>query len=169
MAEQLCDFAMTPKKCSDQRRAAVAACEEVGTRAGREEQPGEVAVVPVAGLVELRPAVVVPAVHVRAALDQERRDLQVARHADEVVPVRSTLDDEVGEPVEELDQGVAVVCLERSVRQHERRRRLVAAAHRLDVATQLLPARVPVSLCESQRASATLTPSTEAMPFARSS
>src|SRR5262249_47322620 len=51
------------------------------------------------------------------------------------------LDDEVRESVEQLDEPVAVVLLDGAVGEHERRRRLLAAAHRLDVAAQGPPAR----------------------------
>src|SRR4051794_9142189 len=69
--EEIGDLAMAPEERLDQRGAAVASCEEVGARAGGEHRFGEVAVVAVAGLMELRPAVVVPAVGIGAALEQQ--------------------------------------------------------------------------------------------------
>ena len=63
-----------------QRRAAVAARGEVETAARVEQQAGELGVVPVAGLVQLRPAVVVVAIRVGAALEQEPDELEVAGH-----------------------------------------------------------------------------------------
>ena len=143
-AEQLHDLAVTPEERRDQRRSAIAAREEIRSRARGEQQARELAVVPVARLVKLRPAVVVAAVDVRATVDQEGDDGEVAGHPDEVVAVRPALNDEIRKPVDELDEAVAVVRFDRAVREDEGRRRLVAAAHRFHVAAELLPARVAV-------------------------
>jgi hypothetical protein len=70
-AQQLCDLAVAPEQRRDQRRASVAASEEVGARTGIEQQPRELAVVAVARLVELRPAVVVSAIRIRAPLEEQ--------------------------------------------------------------------------------------------------
>jgi hypothetical protein len=130
---------VAPEERGDQRGAAVAASEEVGVRAGGEEQLGQVAVVGVSGLVELRPAVVVAAVGIRPALEQQRDERAVAGHAEQVVAVGPPLRDQLREPVEELDERLSVVVLDGSIGEHERRGRHLAGVHRLDVAAQLAP------------------------------
>ena len=60
LTEELCDFAVAPEQRLDERGAAVAARKQVGAPPGVEHQLGKLAIVAVAGLVELRPAVVVP-------------------------------------------------------------------------------------------------------------
>lgn len=143
-SQQPCDFAVTPEERLDQGRAAVAARGQVGARAGGEQQLRKVAVVPVPGLVQLRPAVVVAAIRVGAATEQQRRDLRVAGHPQQVVAVRPALGDQVGESIEQAGQELEVVVLDRPVGEHERRRRLLTGAHRLDVAAESGPAREAV-------------------------
>jgi hypothetical protein len=64
------------------------------------------------------------------------------------LPFVPPLNDEIGEPVEEFDKALAVVCLNRPISEHERRGRLLAALHRLDVAAKLAPGREAVACCE---------------------
>ena len=106
---------------------------------------GELAVVAIARLVQLRPPVVVAAVGVSAALEQQRHDRQIAGHPEQVVAVRPALNREIGEPVEQFDDALAIVVLDRPVGEHERGRWFIAALHRLDVAAKLAPAREPVA------------------------
>ena len=63
-----------PEERDGQGRATVAPREEVGPRADVEQPPRQLTVVAVAGLVQLRPAVVVAAVRVGAAVEQETDD-----------------------------------------------------------------------------------------------
>ncbi len=77
-AEQVDDLPVAPEERCHERRAAVAARRQVGARAGVEQQPRELPVIRVARLVELRPAVVVAAVYVGTALEEEPDDLEVA-------------------------------------------------------------------------------------------
>ena len=102
-------------------RAAVAARREVEPAARVEHEPRQLDVVRVAGLMELRPAVVVAAVRVCAALEQQAHVLE-PRHAEQVVPVRATGVDEPGMRVEQLDEPGRVARLEGLVGEHERRR-----------------------------------------------
>src|SRR5579884_2820971 len=144
LAEQWDDLAVAPEERLDERRAAVAAGREIGARAGGEEQARELDVVSVAGLVELRPPVVVAAVDVRTSVEQKPDELEVARHPEEVVAVRAADADELGMPVEQLGEPHSVAALEGAVREHERRRRLDAVRERFDVTTELGPAFVAV-------------------------
>ena len=146
--EHVDDLAVPPEESRDERRAPVPARREIGPRADVEQQLREPAVVGVARLVELRPAVVVAAIGIRAPLDQQANDLEIAGHAEEVVPVRAADVDEVGMVVEERGEPPTVVVLDRPVREHERRRRLAALPKRLHVPAQLGPAREAVPLCK---------------------
>ena len=116
----------------------------VGAAARVEHQLREPAVVRVARLVELRPAVVVAAVRVGAALEQQPDEVEAARHPEQVVAVRAALPDELGMEVEQLLEPRAVAGLDGAVGEHERRRRLLAARHPRDVPGKLVPAREPV-------------------------
>ena len=97
---------------------------------------------------ELRPAVVVAAVHVGAALQQQPNDVEGARHAEEVVAVRATLPHKLRVLVEQLAQPLEISVLDRAIREHERRRRFLAARKCPHAACQLGPAREPVPLRE---------------------
>jgi hypothetical protein len=67
-AERLCDLAVNPEQRQDELGPAVAARRQIGAPAGIEHQLGELAIVAVTRLVELRPAVVVSAIRIRAPL-----------------------------------------------------------------------------------------------------
>ena len=136
---------MPPEQRRDQRRTAFSAGKQVGARAGVEHQLGELAVVAIARLMQLRPPVVVAAVGVSAALEQQRHDRQIAGHPEQVVAIRPALNSEIGKPVEQLDEALAIVVLDRLIGEHERGRWFIAALHCLDVAAQLAPAREPVA------------------------
>ena len=142
--EQVDDLAVAPEQRRHERRPAVAARRDVGAAARVEHQLREPAVVRVAGLVQLRPAVVVAAIRVGATLQQQPHEVEVARHPEQVVPVRAALPHEVGVRVEQLLERRAVACLDGAVAEHERRRRLLAARHPPDVRGQLVPGREPV-------------------------
>ena len=118
---------------------------------------------------ELRPAVVVAAVHVGAALEEQPGDVDVACHAEEVVAVRATLPHELGSVVEQRPQPLEIAVLDRAVGEHERRRRLLAARERLHAACQLGPIREPVPLGKVAARLGSGTPFTVAMPYARPS
>ena len=130
---------MPPEQRDDQRRAAVSACEEVGAGTGAENQLRERAAVGVAGLMELRPSVDVPPVGIGAALEQQPHEVDIAGHPEEVVAVRAAETNQLGIPVEELDQLLAVAILDSPVGEHERRRRLLARPQGLDVPAQARP------------------------------
>lgn len=144
-AQELGDFAVAPDQRRDQRGTSVATSKQIGARAGVQHHSRELAIIPVAGVVQLRPAVVVSPVGIRAPLQQQRDDRQIAGHPEQVVAVGPPLGDEVREPVQESDEALAIVLLNRSVGPHEGRRRFLAAAHRLDMATQRAPAGEPVA------------------------
>ena len=139
---------MAPEERGDQRRAAVAAGREVEPPAGVEHQLRELRPVRVAGLVQLRPAVVVAAVRVGAALEQQLDELEVAGHSEQVVPVRPARLDQLGMRVEELDEAGLVGLLDGAVGEHEGRRRLAPVAERLDVRGERVPALVAVAARE---------------------
>ena len=140
-AEQRRDLAVAPEERCDERRAAVAPGRQVGAAAGGEHRLGQLRPVRVAGLVELRPAVAVSAVGVGAALEHEPHDLDRVRHSEQVVAVRPPGSHELGMAVENPRQLVRVVGLDRPIGEHERPRRLLAGAKRLDVAAQARPGR----------------------------
>ena len=77
-AEQRDHLAMAPEERRYQRRAAVAAGRQAGLRAGGEHERCQLDPVAVAGLVQGRPAVVVPPVGVGAAIEQEADEVQIA-------------------------------------------------------------------------------------------
>ena len=102
---------------------------ERSMRAARvEHQLRERAVVRVAGLVQLRPAVVVAAVRVGAALEQQPHELEVAGHPEQVVAVRAALRGR-GRDARRAARSSRARSprLDGAVGEHERRRRLVAA------------------------------------------
>ena len=117
--------------------------DEVEAAAGVEHELRQRAVVRVAGLVQLRPAVVVAAVRVGAALEQERDEV-AAGHPQQVVAVRAARGDEVGMEVEQLLEPRAVAGLDGAVGEHERRGRLAPVAQRRDALDERLPARLSV-------------------------
>ena len=125
--EQVDDLAVAPEERDDQRRAAVTPRVEVGASAGSEQELCELPVVPVAGLVELRPPVVVAAVHIRAALQEQPGDVEVAAHAEKVVAVRATLPHELRMLVEQRAQLLEIAVLDGAIRDDERRRLRLAA------------------------------------------
>ena len=81
-----------------------------------------------------RPAVVVAAVRVGAALEQQPHELHAAGHAEEVVAVRAADMHELGVLVEQLLEPSPITVLERTVGEHERRLRQI-----LDVGDELRP------------------------------
>src|SRR5262249_6154098 len=109
---------------------------------------GKLPVVAVAGLMELRPAVVVAPVHVCALLQEQPNKGQVAGHAEEVIAVRTALPYKPSVLVEERPQPLEIAVLDGAIREHERRRWLLAARERLHTACQLRPAGEPVPLRE---------------------
>src|SRR5205085_1225470 len=113
--------------------------EKVGPRAGVEQQPRQLSVVAVAGLVELRPAVVVAAVHVGAAFQEQPSDVKVACHAEEVVAVRAALAHKLRVLVEQYAQPLAIAVIDRPIRQHE----LLARKTRRQAAQARNRGRVP--------------------------
>src|SRR5437588_637569 len=133
---------MAPEERGDERSAAVAAREKVGPRARVEQQPRQLSVVAVAGLVELRPAVVVAAVHVGAAFQEQSSDVKVACHAEEVVAVRAALAHKLRVLVEQYTQpleiavhdrgpaGVALVARQHELRARKTRRQAAQARNR---------------------------------------
>ncbi|HJX46989.1 MAG TPA: hypothetical protein VJ375_04025 [Gaiellaceae bacterium] len=92
---------------------------------------------------ELRPAVVIPAVRIGAALEQQANEREVAGHSEQVVAVRAPLFDELRIPAEQR-----------------------SASTRLTRPRQLAK---PCLCARSRRASATVTPAVVAMPSARPS
>ena len=103
----------------------------------------------VAGLVELRPAVVVAAVHVGAALQEQPNDARGRPPCrSRSLPFVPRCRTSSGMLVEQRTQPLEIVVLDRAIGEHERRRRLLAARKRLHAACQLRPAREPVPLRE---------------------
>jgi hypothetical protein len=125
--QQCGNLAIAPEQRRNQRRATVAAGEEVGARARCDHQPCKLAVVRIAGLMQLRPPVVVPSVRVGSALEQERDDLVRASHPEQIVAVRPALHDQIREAIEQMHEPAPVGRLDRLIRQHTPSRREKAA------------------------------------------
>ena len=97
---------------------------------------------------QLRPPVIVAAVHIRAALQEQPGDVEVAGHAEEVVAVRAALPDELRVLVEQRAQLLEIGVLDGAIGEDERRRWRLAARKCLHSACELGPAREPVPLRE---------------------
>ena len=97
---------------------------------------------------ELRPPVVVAAVRIGAAREQEAHELEPVRHPEQVVAVRPACLDELGMSVEERLEPREVVRLDGAVGEDERRRRLRPVPDRLDAAFELRPALEAVAAGE---------------------
>ena len=138
--EHVDDSPVAPEERGDQRRAAVSSGGEIRPGPCAQQQLGQLAPVGVARLVELRPAVVVAAVRVAAALEQQPDELEVLGHAQQIVAVRPALPDELRNAVEKLGEPIAVAGLDGPVGEHERRGRLRAASKPAYVAAQTGPA-----------------------------
>src|SRR5262249_15421418 len=89
--EQWRYLAVPPEERHDQRPASARAGGRVRAGAGREQELGKDRVVRVAGLVKLRPAVVVATVDLRTACEKELHGGEAVGHPEKVVAVRSAL------------------------------------------------------------------------------
>src|SRR5581483_6282855 len=138
--EQAGDLDVAPEERDREGRPAVPPRRQVGASAVGEQELRERTAVRVAGLVELRPAVVVAAVRVGAPLEEEADELELPGHPEQVVAVRAADPHELRKPVEERLQAPAVAVLDGAVGLHERRRGGGAGAELLEAAQELAPA-----------------------------
>ena len=146
--EHLGHLAVTPEQRHDQRRPAIAACEDIGARAGLDQQRGEPRLVAIRRLVQGRPAVHVRGAWVGAARQQQLREAEIpgrAGHPEQIIAVGPPFVDKPGCLVEHARQGVGIAGLDRPVGAHER---LAGFGQPGDVLAQLRPRAKAVLGCD---------------------